>query len=266
LAEYNELYRRARSSDVVFRRDVSREIDFVLAAYRRHAGPEPGSLLDIACGPGYHAWDAARRGLRAVGMDLRPEMLELAAEWARAEGVDVEWIAADMRAFRLDRPVDIAISMVDGMDALLTNDDITRHMRAIAGNLTPRGLYVLECTHPRDCSMQDYGVYRYAGSRDGIDVRIRWAIEPVRLDLTTGIAEVVSEMLVDDNGTEYRVIDRACERFLVPQELALLVERSGAFDIVGWHGDFDLDQPLDMTERSRRMILVLRKAAGGDDA
>jgi len=67
MAEYHELYRRARYYDIVFRRDVGREIDFLLAACHRHAGIEPASLLDIACDPGYHAWEAARRGLRSIG-------------------------------------------------------------------------------------------------------------------------------------------------------------------------------------------------------
>ena len=62
--------------------------------------------------------------------------------------------------------------MFDGLDALLTNQDLVHHFRAIAGNLTPGGLYVIECTHPRDCSMHEYGEFRYGGSRDGVDVRI----------------------------------------------------------------------------------------------
>jgi len=86
MAEYHELYRRARYYDIVFRSDVGREIDFLLAAYHRHAGIEPASLLDIACGPGYHAWEAVRRGLRSIGLDLRPEMLELGASWSAADG------------------------------------------------------------------------------------------------------------------------------------------------------------------------------------
>jgi hypothetical protein len=197
-------------------------------------------------------------------MDLRPEMLELAAEWSREQGVEVEWIAADMRDFRLDRPVDVAINMFDGLDALLTNQDLVHHFRAIAGNLTPGGLYVIECTHPRDCSMHEYGEFRYGGSRDGVDVRIRWAIEPPVVDIVAGTAEVVTEMEVDDNGQPFRIVDRARERFLMPQEIALLAERSGALEVVAWHGDFDLDQPLDLSPRSRRMIAVLRKGTGAD--
>jgi SAM-dependent methyltransferase len=259
MAEYHELYRRAAYYDIVFRRDVGREVDFLLAACRLHAGTEPGSLLDIACGPGYHAWEASRRGLRSIGLDLRPEMLELGAAWGAAEGARVEWLSADMRDFRLDRPVELAICMFDGLDALLSNDDIVRHLRAVAGSLGPRGLYVLEYTHPRDCSMQSYGDFRYEGRRDGVAVEVTWAIEPPVVDLVAGTAEVVIELRVDDRGRPLRIVDRAKERFLLPQEIVLLAERSAALEVVGWYGDFDLDQPLDMSPASRRMIAALRK-------
>jgi SAM-dependent methyltransferase len=260
MAEYHELYRRARYYDVVFRRDVSREIDFLLSACRHHAGAEPASLLDIACGPGYHAWEAARRGMRSIGLDLRPEMLELGAAWSAAEGARVEWLSADMRDFRLERPVDLAICMFDGLDALLSNDDIVRHLRAVAANLGPQGLYVLEYTHPRDCFMQNYGDFRYEGRRDGAAVEVTWAIEPPVVDLVAGTAEVVIELCVDDHGRPLRIVDTAKERFLLPQEIVLLAERSAAFEVVGWYGDFDLGQPLDMSPASRRMIGVLRKS------
>lgn len=264
MAEYHELYRRARYYDIVFRREVGREIDFLLAVCRQHAGAEPASLLDIACGPGYHAWEAARRGLRSIGLDLRPEMLELGAASSAAEGPRVEWLTADMRDFRLERPVDLAICMFDGLDALLTNEDIVRHLRAVAGNLGPRGLYVLEYTHPRDCFMQNYGDFRYEGSRDGVEVEVTWAIEPPVLDLVAGTAEVMIELRVNDRGRRLRIVDSAKERFLLPQEIVLLAERSAAFDVVAWYGDLDLGQPLDMSPASRRMIGVLRKRVTPD--
>ena len=67
----------------------------------------PGEhVLDIACGPGYHARTAARMGLRAIGMDLRPEMLDFAQK--QAPDAPVEWYVGNMCDFHLDEPVDMA--------------------------------------------------------------------------------------------------------------------------------------------------------------
>ena len=259
MAEYNQVYQRAFYYDIALRRDVSREADFIMAVYRHWTGSELQSVLDVACGPAYHARALAQRGVRAIGLDLRPEMLEFAQDQAVAEGVRVEWLAADMRSFQLKNPVDMAICMFDGLDALLTHQDIDQHLRTIAANLTPRGLYLLEQTHPRDSSYQHYGQFRYTGEQNGIAVDLIWAVNNPAFDLVTGVAQVEIEMRIQENGHLQTIRDTARERLLLPQELRLLVEQAHLFQIVGWYGDFDLHQPLDNSPNSRRMITVLQK-------
>ena len=144
MTQHNTLYSHAVYYDIALKRDVSREVDFIVAVYRHHPGAEPRSVLDIACGPGYHARAFARRGLQAVGLDLRPEMLDFAQSEAADEGVEVSWLLSATRHFQLETPADIAICMFDGIDALLTNEDIIQHLRTVTANLTPCGLYVLE--------------------------------------------------------------------------------------------------------------------------
>ena len=259
MAEHSNLYQRATYYDVIFDRDVDREVDFIVAAYSRYAGGELHSVLDIACGPGYHARASARRGLRVVGLDLRPEMLAFAQNKATAEGVAASWIEADMRRFQLDAPVDVAFCMFDGIDALLSNEDIIQHFRSVADNLTSRGLYIVDLTHPRDCSYEHYGSFRYRGQQDDVAVEIIWGTNNPRFDWVTGVAHVDVEMHINDHGHEIVIHDGADERLLLPQEVRLLADLSGVLWVVGWYGDFDLSQPLDDSPASRRMIAVLQK-------
>lgn len=262
MAEHLNLYQRAQYYDVIFDRDVEREVDFVADAYERYAGRSgPDSVLDLACGPGYHAISFAGRGARAVGLDLRPEMLELGEQKAQAAGVQVEWIAADMRSFELSQPVDAAFIMFDGIDALLTDDDLVKHLRAVANNLTPQGIYLIDLTHPRDCSMQDYGTFMYRGQRNGVEVEIEWATNVPKFDLISGVAEVGLEMRVRENGKQITVEDSAFERFLSPAEIRLLAHLSGELEVVGWHGDHDIEQPFDYSSAAKRMIAVLQRSA-----
>lgn len=94
------------------------------SVYQRLNGRPLRSLLEIACGPGYHARAFAKHGVETVGLDLRPEMIEFARDKAKDDGVDVQWIAADMRGFALAHPVDAIITMYDSIDCLTDNDDI----------------------------------------------------------------------------------------------------------------------------------------------
>lgn len=260
MAEHNTLYRQAVCYDIVFGRDIGPEVDFLEAVCRRHAGRPPASVLDLASGPGYHAQAFAARGLRAVGLDLREEMMEFARDMADARGVEVEWLAADMRSFRLDEPVDLAFTLFDGMDALTENEDLVRHFSAVAENLTDGGLYVIDLTHPRDCGPLDYGTFRYEGERDGVHVVIDWAVNDPVADLVSGVARVEVEMRVDDHGEKVVVRDEAEERFLTPQEIRLLAALSGKLEPVGWYGGYDVGIPFDARPEARRMIAVLRKA------
>lgn len=260
MAEHMNLYQRAVYYDVIFDRDVSREADFITQAYQLYSGkPGPAAILDLACGPGYHALEFARRGVAATGLDLGKEMLTLAREKSAAQRLNVTWIEGDMRRFALQHPVDAAFIMFDGLDALLTSKDLIAHLRTVAQNLHPDGIYIIDLTHPRECSFQEYGDFRYHGRRNGVEVDIRWATNQPRFDLVTGVADTELEMHVKENGREIVVKDRARERLLLPQEIGLLAEQSGVLQVVGWHGDYDVRQPLDYSEASRRMIAVLQR-------
>ena len=86
MAQHTTIYQQAIYYDMVFNRDVSRDVDFLQQAYRLHAGGELSAVLDVACGPGYHARACAQRGLHGAGLDLRPEMIAYARDQATSEG------------------------------------------------------------------------------------------------------------------------------------------------------------------------------------
>lgn len=259
MAQHAGLYQRALYYDIALERDVEREVDFIIACHTLHRGRPPESTLDLACGPGYHARALARRGLRVVGVDLYAEMLELATQRSQAEGVRVHWLVADMRDFALDEPVDMAICMFDGVDALVNDDDIIQHLRTVAAALVDGGLYLIDCTHPRDCSYEHYGSYQYGGERDGTKVDVVWSTNGPAIDPKTGVAEVEVELRVQRNGTKEVIRDLARERCFTAPEIALFARLSGAFRVAAWYGDMDVDQPLDSSPRSRRMIALLQR-------
>src|SRR6188508_3638861 len=59
-------------------------------------GIGPGmKVLDVAAGTGNASLPAAHRGARVLATDLTPELLEAGRSRAQAEGVALEWQAAD---------------------------------------------------------------------------------------------------------------------------------------------------------------------------
>ncbi len=63
MAELNESI-RAKYYDIAFARDIGREVQFIRDLHRQRTGRPLASLLEIACGPGYHARAFARLGVK----------------------------------------------------------------------------------------------------------------------------------------------------------------------------------------------------------
>jgi len=257
VGEYNEVYQRARYYDIAFSRDVSREVEFLAQLFHRHAGRPLRSMLDIACGPGYHARLFAKRGIVAHGLDLRPEMVDFARDEAKAEGIEANWFAADMRRFDLAEPVELILNSYDSIDCL-ASDELVEHFTTVARNLTPDGLYVFELTHPRDCFLWNYGSHRYAGERNGTKVEIVWLPEGRKVDGLNQTIESNIVMRVQEHGTVREYPDHAREHFRLPQEYTALARLSGALTVDRFLGDYRFDQPFDDSEGARRLIVVMR--------
>ncbi|MCC7446813.1 MAG: class I SAM-dependent methyltransferase [Anaerolineae bacterium] len=260
MADHKALYAQATYYDIVFDRDVSHELNFAFRLYNElNPGKEPQALIDIACGPGYHAIQAAQRGLRTIGLDLREEMVQLGAEKAKATGVTVSWLAEDMRTFVLNPPVDIALNMFDSFDVLATDADVIAHFNAMRTNITPNGIYLIDLSHPRDTSYGVYGDFAYTGQRDGIHVRIEWEVHK-GFDLLTGLSDATTHLYATlPDGSVEHFESRAQERLYLPRELNALVKDAGGFRNIGWYGSFRRNQPLDYSSNAIRAIGVYQR-------
>lgn len=121
------------------------EIEF----YRRMArqASEKGqAVLELACGTGRVALQLARDGARIVGLDLSPQMLDVAR--AKSEGLtNIEWIEGDMRAFDLGRRFGLIIIPGHSFQNLLTPDDQLACLESIKRHLEVNGTLVVHLDH-----------------------------------------------------------------------------------------------------------------------
>ena len=123
---------------------LMQDIDYPLWA--RHylallarSGVEPRRACECACGTGLLSVELARMGLSLTASDLSVEMLELAADRARKNGLMIPFIAQDMRNLALHRPVDAVICACDGVNYLHTDADLRAFFSAAHRALRPGG-------------------------------------------------------------------------------------------------------------------------------
>jgi SAM-dependent methyltransferase len=85
----------------------------------RRLGVRSGEdILDVACGTGNAALRAAAEGARTVGVDLTPELLEVARKLASEARVNVEWREGDAESLPLESETfDVVLSVFGCMFA-----------------------------------------------------------------------------------------------------------------------------------------------------
>jgi SAM-dependent methyltransferase len=75
-------------------------------------------VLDVAAGTGNASIPAAQRGARVIASDLTPELLDAGRTRAEAQGVELEWIAADAEHLPFDDGMfDVVLSAIGVMFA-----------------------------------------------------------------------------------------------------------------------------------------------------
>jgi SAM-dependent methyltransferase len=103
-----------------------------------------GRALDLACGPGRHSVELARRGFEVTGVDRSAFLLDHACRHAESEGVHVEWIEADMRRFRRPGTYDLALSLYTSLGFFESQEDNQKVLENLQVSLKSGGRCVLD--------------------------------------------------------------------------------------------------------------------------
>ena len=126
----------------------------MLPAVLERFGLWPRKVLDLACGEGTFAVAMANRGLRLTGVDLSPEMLEIARERAATEGVRATFIRQDMRSLSLRGRFDLVTCWFDSLNYLLEIDDLSRTFARVSRVLDENGIFIFDVNTIRGLAVE----------------------------------------------------------------------------------------------------------------
>jgi SAM-dependent methyltransferase len=259
-------------------RDIPAEVTAIQAWCATHflgeAGPE--SVLELAAGPAEHARELAKRGLKATSLDWSAAMCSYAAGQAKAAGVALDVVQADMRDFLIAGPdgapvrFDVAVTMLNSACHLFTLDDLVRHLASVRAHLVPGGLYIVELAHPADVfAPEPRTSSEWTVDAGGVHASVRWGGRTDRIDPLTQVTnEHMTITVTFKDGTIRTVSDVVPNRFWSLTEFTAAVKLANAIDLpdagaaprrlelTGTYGDFDESTTLDASS-AWRMILVL---------
>ncbi len=97
------------------------------------------ALLDVACGTGTHL-SFLRRSYAVEGIDLTPEMLEV----ARARHPEIAFHQGDMRTFDLGRRFDVVTCLFSSIGYMRSPSDLREAVVNMARHLQPGGVLIVE--------------------------------------------------------------------------------------------------------------------------
>jgi SAM-dependent methyltransferase len=252
-----EFYHSPEYYDIAFDLRRKAETDFMEGCFRRYARGRVTRVLDIACGTGHHALRLARRGYRVTGLDLSPDSIDYLRRKAAADGLAVEGLVGDMTDFKLPEPADAAICMQDSQGHLLTNDALLAHLRAVAANLRPGGIYLFDRLVPNRWASP---TLRWAWTRRRGGVTVRTTFRSLAgYDPVQQVCDELMRFEIRENGHRRVVTQRHKTRIVFPQELRALVDLAGGFEFAGWFSNFSFRRPLERARGALMMITVLRR-------
>jgi SAM-dependent methyltransferase len=206
---------------------VTEDVGFYVAEAVRAEGP----VVELGVGTGRIAVPTALAGVRVIGVDSSPGMLDVAREFAASAGVEIDLRLGDMR----DPPVEGEFPLVTipfrSLLHMQTDEDRRTALRAARALLAPGGRFVFDVFTPAADDIADtHG--RWLEREPGIWERADWDEQTRTLVLRLRGAEAESEMSL-------AWLSVAEWRTLLEQEGFAVDALYGWFDRTPWRGGED---------------------------
>jgi len=109
-----------------------------------HHGVSPKLVLDLGCGTGSMTNLMAAKGYEMIGVDLSEDMLAMAREKAKEDGVEVVYLNQDMTELDLYGTIDAVVSCGDALNYVLDEEDLLEAFKKVNLFLEPEGLFIFD--------------------------------------------------------------------------------------------------------------------------
>jgi len=116
---------------------------YILELLRKYNGKK--SLgLDLGCGTGKITEFLAKQKVDMIGVDLSCDMLAVAKETAKDQGLDILYLEQDMTEFELYGTVDFIVSICDSINYLLEKQELLKTFKLVNNYLDPKGIFIFD--------------------------------------------------------------------------------------------------------------------------
>lgn len=118
-------------------------VDLIINIFNRY-NFHPRKILELACGTGNITTRLYKKGFSIIGSDISDAMLEVANEKAIDENLRIRFINQDMKNITYNKKVDCVLSICDGVNYIITKEDLIDTFNSVANILNPMGLFIFD--------------------------------------------------------------------------------------------------------------------------
>ncbi len=227
--------------------------DYVEQLLEKHAKrPRTLNLVDLACGTGSSTLPFARRGYQAVGVDISEDMLEQARLKAKEHNSRALFYKADLRSLSLPWEFDLAVLFQDGLNYILSENELSRVFYEIFSILRSRGLFIFDLTRP-GLRCKDQKGSTSVAEMDNLTMIMESRYNPVE-KLWTARLTVFQEF---NSGFYKKSQEEHREKDHDPEVVAKLLEQAG-FTVRAVHPSFRFEPA---TNLDQKLTFVAEKTA-----
>ncbi len=229
--------------------DYANRTNYLLSLFEKY-GKKPTLLLDLACGTGSFSNEFAKRDIQVIGVDISPEMLNIAKKKSEKEGVDVLYLCQDASELDLYGTVDGAVCCMDSINHITDKDILEKAFKKVSLFLEPDCLFIFDVNTPHK-HKEILGNNTFVLEEDNI--YCVWQNEYFEQEALTEIA--LDFFTKQKDGKYTRTEQFIEERAYTTVELINLLENAG-FSIEAILDDMSFEP---LKDNSERAIFIAKK-------
>lgn len=239
---YNEfayIYDRLMHSDI----DYGKWCDYIENLFDMH-GCNPDAVCELACGTGNMTAILEQRGYEMCGVDLSPDMIEV----AKGKTEKTKLICCDMACFKPEKQYDAFLCMIDGINYVIVPKSVLAVFKNVKMNLKDGGVFVFDVS-------SRYKLQHIIGDETFIhseeDVFYSWQNRYIE---KYNLSDMYLNFFVSRGDLYERFEERHLQRGYSEKELKILLKKAGFTDI-SVYNELTFDAP---DKESERLVFVCK--------
>ncbi|MDD2956400.1 MAG: methyltransferase domain-containing protein [Oscillospiraceae bacterium] len=204
--------------------------------------PQPGLVLDLACGTGSLTVELADMGYEMIGVDGSAEMLSAAMAKTGARGLSVLYLCQDMTELDLYGTVGAALCTLDSVNHITSLEELREVFRRVSLFTEPGGVFFFDANTPykhREILADNAYIYDF----DGLYCGWQNAYDPA-----DGSVNIRLDFFSKGKNGWLREQEEFSERAYSARELEELLAETG-FELLAVYGDDTMEPPVETTQR-----------------